>query len=143
MTYSWGLLIMINNLLSRLNKVKSTGRNSWLACCPAHDDRSPSLSIKEEADGHILLHCFAGCSAIDVVGAIGVDIGDLFPEQVHHKAPVKKKFYATDILEAIKYESQIVLLAAFELKKNKPLDETDLQRLQLAYERIREAVDYE
>jgi hypothetical protein len=134
---------MINNLLSRLNKVKSTGRNSWLACCPAHDDRSPSLSIKEEADGHILLHCFAGCSAIDVVGAIGVDIGDLFPEQVHHKPPVKKKFYATDILEAIKYESQIVLLAAFELKKNKPLDETDLQRLQLAYERIREAVDYE
>ena len=54
-----------------------------------------------------------------------------------------KKFYATDILQAIKFESQIVLLAAFELKKNKPLDETDLQRLQLAYERIREAVDYE
>jgi hypothetical protein len=134
---------MINNLLGRLSKVKSTGRNSWLACCPAHDDRSPSLSIKEESDGHILLHCFAGCSAVDVVGAVGVDIGDLFPEQVHHKAPVKKKFYATDILEAIKFESQIVLLAAFELKKNKPLDETDLQRLQLAYERIREAVDYE
>jgi hypothetical protein len=135
--------MMINNLLGRLNKVKSTGRNSYLACCPAHDDRSPSLSIKEEADGHILLHCFAGCSAVDVVGAIGVDIGDLFPEQIHYKAPVKKKFYATDILEAIKYESQIVLLAAFELKKNKSLDETDLQRLQLAYERIREAVDYE
>jgi hypothetical protein len=135
---------MINNLLGRLNKVKSTGRNSYLACCPAHDDRSPSLSIKEEADGHILLHCFAGCSAVDVVGAIGIDIADLFPDEVvHHKAPVKKKFYATDILEAIKYESQIVLLAAFELKKNKPLDETDLQRLQLAYERIREAVDYE
>lgn len=134
---------MINNLLGRLNKVKSTGRNSWLACCPAHDDRSPSLSIKEEADGHILLHCFAGCSAVDVVGAVGIDIGDLFPEQVQHKAPVKKKFYATDILEAIKFESQIVLLAAFELKKNKELDETDLQRLQLAYERIREAVDYE
>ena len=134
---------MINNLLSRFSKVKSTGRNSWLACCPAHDDRSPSLSIKEEADGHILLHCFAGCSAIDVVGAIGVDIGDLFPEEVQHKAPVRKKFYATDILQAIKFESQIVLLAAFELKKNKPLDETDLQRLQLAYERIREAVDYE
>ena len=134
---------MINNLLGRLNKVKSTGRNSWLACCPAHDDKSPSLSIKEEADGHILLHCFAGCSAVDVVGAVGVDIGDLFPEQVHQKAPVKKKFYATDILKAIKFESQIVLLAAFELKKNKELDETDLQRLQLAYERIREAVDYE
>jgi len=135
---------MINNLLGRLNKVKSTGRNTWLACCPAHDDRSPSLSIKEEHDGHILLHCFAGCSASDIVGTIGIDIGDLFsPEPVHHKTPVRKKFYATDILAAIKFESQLVLMAAYELRKNKPLDDTDMKRLELAYERIREAIDYE
>jgi len=34
-------------------------------------------------------------------------------------------------------------MAAFELRKNKPLDEVDMKRLELAYERIREAVDYE
>lgn len=135
---------MINNILGRLSKVKSTGRNTWLACCPAHDDKSPSLSIKEDNDGHILLHCFAGCSAVDIVETIGVDIGDLFPpEPVNYKAPVKKKFYATDILAAIKFESQLILLAAYELRKNKPLDDTDMKRLELAYERIREAVDYE
>jgi hypothetical protein len=135
---------MINNLLGRLSKVKSTGRNTWLACCPAHDDKSPSLSIKEEHDGHILLHCFAGCSAADIVDTVGIDIGDLFPpEPVHHKAPVRKKFYATDILAAIKFESQLVLMAAYELRKNKPLDDTDMKRLELAYERIREAIDYE
>lgn len=135
---------MINNLLGRLNKVKSTGRNTWLACCPSHDDRSPSLSIKEENDGHILLHCFAGCSAADIVDSVGIDIGDLFPlDPVHHKAPVKKKFYATDILAAIKFESQLVLIAAYELRKNKPLDDVDMKRLELAYERIREAIDYE
>lgn len=135
---------MINNLLSRLSKVKPTGRNTYLACCPAHDDKSPSLSIKEEHDGHILLHCFAGCSASDIVGTIGIDIGDLFPpEPVHHKAPVRKKFYATDILAAIKFESKIVLMASYELRRNKSLDEIDMKRLELAYERIREAIDYE
>jgi hypothetical protein len=135
---------MINNLLSRLSKVKPTGRNTYLACCPAHDDKSPSLSIKEEHDGHILLHCFAGCSASDIVGTIGIDIGDLFPpEPVHHKAPVRKKFYATDILAAIKFESKIVLMASYELRRNKSLDEIDMKRLELAYERIKEAIDYE
>ena len=89
------------------------------------------------------MHCFAGCSVGEILDTIGVDIGDLFPEEIHHKAPVKKKFYATDILAALKFESQLVLMAAFELRKNKPLDEVDMKRLELAYERIREAVDYE
>jgi hypothetical protein len=30
--------------------------------CPAHDDRSPSLSVKQERGGKLLVHCFAGCS---------------------------------------------------------------------------------
>ena len=34
----------------------------WIACCPAHDDRTPSLSIAEGSDGRVLLTCFAGCS---------------------------------------------------------------------------------
>jgi DNA primase len=40
-----------------------------MACCPAHDDRNPSLSIRE-ADGKILLHCHAGCSQGDVIAAL-------------------------------------------------------------------------
>lgn len=42
--------------------------------CPAHDDRSPSLSI---ADGEtkLLVHCFAGCNARDVLAALrGMDL---------------------------------------------------------------------
>jgi hypothetical protein len=34
----------------------------WVACCPAHDDRHPSLSIVDGTDGRLLLRCFAGCS---------------------------------------------------------------------------------
>ena len=35
---------------------------SGIARCPAHDDRSPSLSITDGATGRPVLHCFAGCS---------------------------------------------------------------------------------
>jgi hypothetical protein len=34
----------------------------WMACCPAHDDRTPSLSIADGVEGRILLTCFAGCT---------------------------------------------------------------------------------
>ena len=49
---------MIDDLLSRLDKVKPTGERAWMACCPSHDDRTPSLSITEES-GLIKMKCFA------------------------------------------------------------------------------------
>jgi hypothetical protein len=49
----------------------------WMAQCPAHDDRSPSLSIREEED-RVLLHCFAGCEVVDVCNALGLSLSALF-----------------------------------------------------------------
>jgi 5S rRNA maturation endonuclease (ribonuclease M5) len=40
-----------------------------MAPCPAHEDRNPSLSIRE-IDGKVLLHCHAGCSQRDVIEAL-------------------------------------------------------------------------
>ena len=68
---------MIDNILSQLNKVKKAGSNRWLACCPAHPDKSPSLSISMGAEG-VLLKCFAGCETSDVAGALGLTMRDLF-----------------------------------------------------------------
>ena len=48
------------------------GRRSgagWVARCPNHKDRTPSLSIRD-ADKTILVHCFAGCSQRDVITAL-------------------------------------------------------------------------
>ena len=55
----------IDTLLSRLYKVKKTGSGNWMACCPAHDDKNPSMTIAEKADGVILINCFAGCVTLD------------------------------------------------------------------------------
>jgi hypothetical protein len=49
--------------------------------CPAHEDRDPSLSVCEGADRRALVHCFAGCDPGDVVQALGLQWGDLFPDR--------------------------------------------------------------
>ena len=43
--------------------------SGWTARCPAHDDREPSLSIRD-ADGKVLVHCHAGCDQRDVIAAL-------------------------------------------------------------------------
>jgi putative DNA primase/helicase len=46
--------------LAAMLNARPSGRG-WVARCPAHADRTPSLSIREAEDGRLLLHCFAGC----------------------------------------------------------------------------------
>jgi putative DNA primase/helicase len=45
---------------------------AWIARCPAHDDRNPSLSIRDAADGTVLVHCHAGCEQTKVINALRV-----------------------------------------------------------------------
>lgn len=66
-------------VLGRLREVKRTGFKSWVALCPSHDDARPSLSIRENGDGKLLLHCFAGCDVQSIVRSLGVEMSDLFP----------------------------------------------------------------
>jgi len=66
-------------LLSRLEGVRSAGANRWYARCPAHDDRAPSLSIRD-AENRVLIHCFAECDPEAVLKAVGLRWRDLYPE---------------------------------------------------------------
>ena len=58
---------------------KSSGAGKWKACCPAHHDRNPSLSIGEGDDGRVLLKCFAGCTHEQIVAGLGLGVDDLYP----------------------------------------------------------------
>jgi hypothetical protein len=62
----------LDDVLSRLDGVRET-RRGWSARCPAHHDRSPSLSIARGRDGRALLKCFAGCRYDEIVSALGID----------------------------------------------------------------------
>lgn len=62
--------------LERLNKSGKprTSKNGVTvnACCPAHDDRTPSLTFTETRDGRPLIKCMAGCLADDVLESAGM-----------------------------------------------------------------------
>ncbi|MDB4633115.1 CHC2 zinc finger domain-containing protein [bacterium] len=72
----------IDAVLARLKKLKRRSENSWTACCPAHDDRNPSLSVSVGDDGRVLLNCFSGCSSDAVRAALGLEWRDLYAEPV-------------------------------------------------------------
>ncbi len=67
----------LNEFISKLNKVKKISFGEYTACCPAHDDRNPSLSVTER-EGKILLHCHRGCTPEEIVYAMGLKMSDLF-----------------------------------------------------------------
>lgn len=73
------MAMRMENLLCHLEGVRESGRG-WTARCPAHQDRSPSLSVAQGDDGRILLHCFAGCQVEAITAAIGLTVHDLFAE---------------------------------------------------------------
>lgn len=133
-------------LLPRLERVRPTGPNRWLARCPAHADRSPSLSVRDLDDGRTLLHCFAGCATAAVLAAVELSLSDLYPPRPATLAklakPERQPFPAGDILKALAYEVEIVVLASARLLDagDSILGESDFARLQLAHSRIQSAL---
>lgn len=130
-------------LLNQLTKVKRTSRESWVACCPAHDDKSPSMTITEKNDGRVLLHCFSGCSVESILGAIGMTFDDLFPEKaLDPYKPTKSErmpFNPRDVLAAVSLESIIVAVAASDIERGISISTEDKSRLKLAISRLQEA----
>ena len=67
----------IDDLLGRLENIRPRGTGRYAARCPAHPDKSPSLSVSTGKRG-LLLHCFAGCSVDAICTALGLTLADLF-----------------------------------------------------------------
>jgi hypothetical protein len=85
--------------------------NGWRARCPAHEDRSPSLSIGLGGVGQIVLHCHAGCPPASIVTALGLTMADLFvapPVQSRRRTIVATYDYRDEtgalLFQACRYE---------------------------------------
>ena len=84
----------IHQFLALFPHAKPT-KKGWDVCCPAHDDRSPSLGIMEGDGGRIVLNCFAGCTPVAICDALRIELVDLFadrplPGQARPLAPPPK-----------------------------------------------------
>lgn len=131
-------------LLARLEGVRQTGPGRWIARCPSHDDKSPSLSIRELDDGRVLVHDFAGCTFDEIIGAVGIEAHDLFPPRVaaDHIKGERRPFPASDVLEAIADETFYVAFMAATMAQGHVLTAVDKALLDRSYDRIMEARRY-
>lgn len=127
-------------ILDRLAGVRQTSPGRWIAKCPAHEDKSPSLSIRELETGRILLYCFTGCGAGDVVESLGLTLADLFEKRLDPISlpPVRGGFSAREILELSAHE---IMVASFLVSDAaaRPLSESEQLRLAQAAGRITKA----
>ena len=134
-------------LLARLEKVKATGPDRWIARCPAHQDKTPSLTVRELADGRVLVHCFTGCATNDVLAAVGLEFSDLYPEPLPTLGLTERRtkrdgFEARDVLLALANETLMVAVAAGLIRQRGWLKPAEDERLATAYDRITGAVAY-
>lgn len=128
-------------LVSRLEGVRARGKDRWIARCPAHADKSPSLTVSELPDGRVLLHCHAQCAVESVLAAVGLEFDALFPPNpIEHAKGERRPISPSQALAIIERETLVVCVAAATLRAGKPLSEADHTRLSEASRRIYEAV---
>jgi hypothetical protein len=130
-------------LLDRLEGVRETSPDCYLARCPAHDDKSPSLSIKR-ADDRVLVNCFGGCSASEVVESVGLTLSELFDQPQGDKPALsdyqrKRLNQSRQAFEALAHEIDIVRVYANQLKEGSLPTPDDQARFEIAVTRIENA----
>ena len=94
----------IEDLLSRLDAVHRSSRG-YIARCPAHADKSPSLAIKEGERG-LLVKCWAGCTLDEITTTLGIRVGDLFFDRAtaHGQWPTPKPVRIDLLALAFRFE---------------------------------------
>lgn len=129
-------------LLSRLDNVRSTGPGKWITRCPAHEDRGPSLSIRDTGE-RVLIHCFAGCEADDVLSAVGLTWKDIYPDgwDAARLAQRPNKVLRRRLadLDPLEVDRQVLRIAAAALERGAALSVEDQARVQIAVERLERA----
>ena len=126
----------LETILNRLGGVRRVGK-CFKAICPAHVDRTPSLSVKECDDGRVLLHCFAVCDMEAVVAAMGLRPGDLY---LAAKAPQKTSrlpgVRMRELKAAAEFEMQILYIVKSDKLSGRTISQADWARAKLALQRI-------
>jgi hypothetical protein len=138
----------LDKVLPQLRKVRQYQPAQWGACCPAHDDNSPSLSVRETPDGAVLLKCFAGCEVAAIVAALGLEVAELFPPNTSRYPPdqaavrartkhrLPRLLTASQALALLYTEAMVMTASGGSMVRGKTLSEADHQRMMQAMGRI-------
>ena len=133
--------IVIEKVIQHLHGVKRTGPGRYMARCPSHDDKTASMTISETEDGRVLMHCFAGCSIEEILGTVGLEFQDLYPEPEVVSYPERSPISAKEAFEAISFELTVIGIVAADLRKGKAVSDEDYSRFLTAINRVQVARD--
>lgn len=109
------------------------------------------LSVGMGHSGGVILNCFAGCSASEVLGAMGLTLADLYDKPIAHEGDPRSRRdrnrdaeRVTDarrasVLGAAFFESTVICLAAERLVRGEALSDDDMARLRTAWHRLGDA----
>ena len=114
------------SIANALQKAKRAGTGKYAACCPAHDDKTPSLSI-QDASGKVLVYCHAGCSQDEVIGALR-DLG-LWNKPSPIQIAYQKRNSLTD---EIRYNKILLNIAIQQARKGVVHSEIERARIKRA-----------
>lgn len=94
-------------------RARPTGTCRWRAICPAHADRTPSLSIREGNDGRVLIHCWAGCATDAVLAAAGLTWADIFgaPTTQAYRARLRREREQREAAAAAEHKQRLAHMA--------------------------------
>lgn len=134
----------LEKITANLEGVIHSQNGQIRAVCPSHESRNKSrtLAVKESDDGGVLLHCFADCSASEILAALGLELSDLYPEPPPSAPgrPFTKKaaFSPREALHILAFE--ITLTSAFisDVISKRPVPDSDWNRFLVARDRIAE-----
>lgn len=126
-------------LLERLDSVRQVTPHKWMAKCPAHADRLPSLSVSEQPDGRALFNCYAGCDGAAVLAAVGLRFHDILPRHLgeyvplpRHDRPTAPRVPLQEVVSALAHEAHVIVLIVSDLIDGAPLTPETIERLSRA-----------
>lgn len=126
-------------IVDRMPSWRRAGAGKWMCKCPAHEDKTASLSIAQTDDGRTLINCFAGCSPEQIMAAIGLKMEDLWeavtPTNDYEHPVIGRipRHSVHDIFPILADESNIVAQAFMELFRGRELSTRDAARALLAH----------
>lgn len=135
--------MIIENFLSRLNRVQQLSNGQWRASCPTalhkHGDRSAGLRIKEADDGRTLIYCHAGCHVEIITAALGLALSDLFaePERRPGSAVARTPSYMSrDIATVLAYDAITASIALDHVQQGCEFTADDMAHMEASAGRL-------
>jgi hypothetical protein len=116
-------MMTLDEFITRFDKPKRTPKGGYVCRCPAHDDKTASLSVSQSDTGKLLVNCFASCAVEEVLGRVGLKLSDLMPPKEERKA--EKARIIGPVIEAYDYEDENGVLI-YQVTRHHP--KTFLQR---------------